>query len=147
MLINLNDYESFNAEKFLRKRQDRLEEKHRLEQKLRSLSPLPSINNESGVRGSDISDSTASRAAQELEIIDQINAIEECEMAYDYAMERLSPDEREVIKGLFEPHMPIWKFRHEWSQRHFMGDTMFYRERSRILNKFGEIIETDFELK
>lgn len=147
MFISLSDYENFNAEKFLRKREDRLREKQKLEEKLRSLSSLPSVNNETGIRGSDISDTTAARAEQELSIINQIDMIEECEMAYDYAMERLEPDEREVIKGLFEPQMPIWKFRHEWSRRHFMGDTMFYRERGRILNKFGEIIETDFELK
>ena len=147
MLTNLNDYETFDVEKFLRTRQKRLEEKERLEQELKNLSPLPAFNNESGVRGTDISDPTSVRAAEELSLIDKIEEIEECEEAYNYAMKCLEADEREIITGLFEPKMPIWKFRHEWSQRHFLGDTMFYRERERVLKKFGEVVESEFLLK
>lgn len=141
MRINLDEFKSFDSENFLRGRSKRLEERQKLEERLTALTPLPSINNESGVRGSDISDPTSVMASQEMEILDKIDSIDECEQAYNYALNQLYPEERELILSISEPKMSVWKFRIQWSHENFMGDTMFYKERERVLRKFGELID------
>ena len=143
--MRLEDYRRFDAELFLNDKKIWQERKKRLQSELDALSALPAVNNESGVRGSDISDPTASAASKKWELTNAIMEIEICEDAYRYSLSQLEPEEKELILGFFEPKIPIWKFRQRWQLSHGMGDTKMYKERSRILRKISDIIEEIIE--
>ena len=142
----LDEYKRFNAEMFLKGRKSRLEEKKRLQGQLDALSELPSVDNKTGVRSSVPSDPTANHAAAELELINRIEDIDICEEAYEYGMSRLTEDEQKLIKGFFEPKMPIWKFVRKWENEHYMGTTSVYKERRLALEKFSSEIEKKWGL-
>ncbi len=144
--MRLQGCKRFNPEEFLKNLNGWREEKKRLQEELNSMSELPSVNNITGVRGSDISDPTSAQAFRRMKIQKEIEDIEICEQAYEYAMKKLTQDEQDILKGFFEPSMPIWKFVRKWEKEHFVGTTLVYKARRLALNRFSEIIEETYDL-
>ena len=150
--MRLESCKHFNPEEFLRKLigtpsdSGWRDDKKKLQADLDSISELPSVNNITGIRGSEISEPTSTLALRRMKIQIEIDDIEMCEQAYEYAMAQLTQDERDIIKGFFEPTMPIWKFVRKWEEEHFVGSTMVYKARRLALKRFGEIIEEVYDL-
>lgn len=144
--MRLQSCKHFNPEEFMKNLKGWRKEKERLQDELDSISELPSINNITGVRGSEISDPTSTQALRRMKLQIEIDDIEICEQAYEYAMTKLTQDEQDIIKGFFEPKMPIWRFVRQWEKEHFVGTTMVYKARRLALKRFGEIIEEVYDL-
>ncbi|MDT3386256.1 MAG: hypothetical protein LIR46_00590 [Bacteroidota bacterium] len=121
------------------------EEKKKLQEQLDSIPLLPANQNESGVRGSDVSEPTAKLALKRLEIQDQIDDIERCEKVYDIAKARLTPDELEILQIFFEPKKPIWKAIDDYSGGNYVCRGIVYKRRRLLLEKLGRIIGGYFE--
>lgn len=140
----LERYQRFNPEEFLKDLKKMGEEKKRLELKLEETTQLPSINNESGVRSTNISRLTETQAIKRLIIQEEIDDIERCEAAHEKAMSELSEEDAELIRGFFMTEgKPIWKFRIEYAQKHFMGDTLIYKHRKKALRRYARNIEKE----
>ena len=135
----------FDTELFIKNLKEWRKEKERLIQELESMSELPSISNESGVRGTDISDPTARQAVKRLEIIEQIEDIEQCERVYEIAKKHLTPEELAVFNVFFEPKDPIWKEIDRYARGNYTCRMNMYRDRRKILEKLDTLIAREGE--
>ena len=108
------------------------------------MTELPSVNNPSGVRSSNISKPAETQAVRQIEIETEIADIDECIGVYEYAKAQLSPEEREVFTRFFEPTKPIWKEIDEYTHGNYTNRIEMYRRRWRILDKLDRIIEEKF---
>lgn len=137
----VNDYRPFAITKFLKDSRHWAERIKKLEQELEDLSPLPSVNNESGVRSSEPSDMTAKMALRRLEIAAEIEELRYNEEMLRYALKRLSEDERELINGFFFPKKAKGVFVWEYGRNHGMSERRVYTERDNVLRKLGDIVD------
>jgi hypothetical protein len=117
------------------------EEKKKLEDLLEETVQLSSVNNESGVRSGNISETTATQAIRRIQLKEKIQEIERCEEAHKTALSKLSEDDVELLDGFFNPKMPIWQFRIKYAETHFMGDTLIYKHRKQALKRYAKEIE------
>ena len=134
----------FDTELFIKRLKEWKQERDNLQQELESMSELPSVNNESGVRSSEISKPVEKQSVQEIDIESEISDIDECIGVYEYAKAQLSPEEREVFERFFEPKKPIWKEIDEYTHGNYTNRIEMYRRRWRILEKMDKIIEDKF---
>lgn len=135
----------FDTEMFIKQLKVWREEKRKLQDQLDSIPLLPSTENKSGVRGSDISEPTARIALKRLEIEEQIADIERCENVYDLAKARLTPDELEIFQMFFEPKKPIWRAIDDYSGGNYVCRGIVYKRRRLLLEKLDRIIGGYFE--
>lgn len=138
--MRLESCRRFDTEMFIKRLKDWREEKKRLERKLAEIPFLPSNGNESGVKGSDVSEPTARIALQRMEITDQIKDIERCERIYDLAKSHLTPDELEIFQIFFEPKKQIGVAIDEYCGGKYVCRGIVYKRRRRILEKLDRII-------
>ena len=142
--MRLESCRRFYTEKFIKNLREWKKDRERLLAELESMSELPSVNNESGVRSSDISKPVEKQSVQEIDIESEISDIDECIGVYEYAKAQLSPEEREVFERFFEPKKPIWKEIDEYTHGNYTNRIEMYRRRWRILEKMDKIIEDKF---
>lgn len=143
--MRLESCRRFDTERFIKQLKVWREEKKKLQEKLESMPLLPSTQNESGIRGGDVSDPTARLAIKRLEIIEQIEDIERCEKVYDLAKARLTPEELEIFQLFFEPKKPIWKAVDDYSGGNYVCRGIVYKRRRLLLEKLDRIIGSYFE--
>ena len=142
--MRLESCRRFDTEKFIKNLREWRKDREKLLAELESLSELPSVNNESGVRSSDISKPAETQAVRRIEIETEVSDIDECIGVYEYAKAQLSPEEREVFTRFFEPTKPIWKEIDENTHGNYTNRIEMYRRRWRILDKMDKIIEDKF---
>ncbi len=138
--MRLENCYHFDTEMFIRQLRTWRDEKKKLQAELDAITLLPSMNNESGVRGSDISEPTARIALRRMEITSQIDDIEECEAMYERAKGYLTPEELEIFQMFFEPKKPIWKSIDEYSGGNYVCRGLIYKRRRQVLEKLDGII-------
>lgn len=138
--MRLESCRHFDTELFIKNLKQWRKEKEKLKLELEEMSELPSINNESGVRGSDISDPTARQAIKRLEIIKQIDDIERCEAMYEMAKSHLTAEEMKIFLLFFEPTEPIWKGIDRYARENYTCRMNIYRERRKLLEKLDKVI-------
>lgn len=134
----------FDTELFIKRLKEWKQERDKLLRELESMSELPSVNNESGVRSSDISKPAETQAVRIIDIETEVSDIDECIGVYEYAKAQLSPEEREVFERFFEPKKPIWKEIDEYTHGNYTNRIEMYRRRWKILAKLDKIIEDKF---
>jgi len=137
----VDDCKHFNAEEFIKKIKKWRKDKEKLKMKLDAISPLPSSGNNAGIRGSQKSDPTLNQVLRRESILKEIEDIERAEEAYEYAKKQLSPEERKLFEGFFESETPNWKIVSDWQETHYIGSTLVYRERKRILRKIEKTLD------
>ena len=142
--MRLETCRHFDTEKFIKLLKEWREEREKYLKELESMTELPSVNNPSGVRSSNISKPAETQAVRQIEIETEIADIDECIGVYEYAKAHLSPEEREVFTRFFEPTKPIWKEIDEYTHGNYTNRIEMYRRRWRILDKLDRIIEEKF---
>ena len=143
--MRLESCRHFDTELFIKQLKVWKKEKEKLAERLEEIPLLSSTQNESGVRGSDISEPTARLAMMRIEITDQIKDIERCEKIYELAKSRLTPEELEIFQMFFEPKKPIWKAIDEYSGGNYVCRGIIYKRRRHVLEKLDIIIGEYFE--
>ena len=138
------DWRPFDIKSFLKASRYWKNEKERLEQELENTLYLPSVNNVTGVRSGNIAEPAAKTALRNLEIQAKIEEIRLNETMLDYALSKLSEDERSVIDGFFYPRKSIGVFVHDYGRKHGLCKDYVYAERERVLEKMRRIIEAEF---
>lgn len=116
----------------------------KLDQEMDALLTLPSIENSSGVRSSNISDMTAQTALRRLKIASQIEEIQLCKAMLDYALKRLPKDERELVNGFYFSNKARKVFVQEYGRRYGMCETYVYEKKTRVLQKMGDEILREY---
>lgn len=144
--MRLDDFRHFVADEFISELHKSKAKKDDLLSQLSEISELPGLSNETGIRGSGVSDPTASSASKRIKILAEIESIEECERAYDYAMSKLDPEERELIEDFTDPYSIKWKVCEKWKRKLYVSDTTLYEIRKKILVKIGESIDNHWNL-
>lgn len=139
-MTTLGSYNQFNIERFLKDRKRWESERKALTEKLEEISEIPAGGNGAGIKKTWVSDPTQRQAVLRSALKDKIAEIDRCLEAYEYVMSVLTDDERALIKGFFEPKMPIWKFVQRWEREHFCSETAVYKFRKRTLEKMGRIM-------
>lgn len=139
--MRLESCKRFDAEMFIKLLKSWREEKKKLQMELEEIPLLPSSVNESGVRGSDISEPTARLALRRLEILQNIEDIERCEAAYERAKAHLTSEELEIFNMFFEPKKPIWKAIDEYSGGNYVCRGIVYQRRRKVLEKLDRILD------
>ena len=142
--MRLESCRHFDTEKLIKHLKEWRKEREKYLAELEGMTELPSVNNPSGVRSSDISRPTEAQAVRRIEIETEIADIDECIGVYEYAKAQLSPEEREVFTRFFEPSKPIWKEIDEYTHGNYTNRIEMYRRRWRILDKLDRIIEDKF---
>ena len=142
--MRLESCRHFDTEKFVKHLKEWRKEREMYLTELEGLTELPSVNNPSGVRSSEISKPAEAQAVRRIEIETEIADIDECIGVYEYAKAQLSPEEREVFTRFFEPSKPIWKEIDEYTHGNYTNRIEMYRRRWRILDKLDRIIEDKF---
>ena len=138
--MRLESCRHFDTELFIKQLRKWREEKKKLQQALDDMPMLPSANNESGVRSTDISEPTARLALKRMQITDEIEDIERCEKAYELAKSRLTPDELEVFQIFFEPKKPIWVAIDEYSGGNYVCRGIVYQRRRKVIERMDAIL-------
>lgn len=136
----LESYKHFNAEEYIKSLRGIKQKRELLMQELDSLLELPAIDNNSGIKSTSVSDMTGNQAIRRVEITAELDEIDLCLSAYDYAKSRLSPDDREVIELFFEPTKPIWQEIEEYTSTHYICRVNLYKRRREALDKMAAII-------
>ena len=142
--MRLESCRHFDTEKLIKHLKEWRKEREKYLTELEGMTELPSVNNPSGVRSSDISKPTEAQAVRRIEIETEIADIDECIGVYEYAKAQLSPEEREVFTRFFEPTKPIWKEIDEYTHGNYTNRIEMYRRRWKILDKLDRIIEDKF---
>lgn len=142
--MRLESCRRFDTERFIKNLREWRKEREEFLAELESLSELPSVNNESGVRSSEISKPAETQAVRIIEIESEVSDIDECIGVYEYAKAQLSPEEKEVFERFFEPKKPIWREIDEYTHGNYTNRIEMYRRRWRILEKMDKIIEEKF---
>lgn len=135
----------FDTELFIKNLKTWKEEKRRLQLELESMPELPSVENKSGVRSTDVSDPTSRQAIRRIEIENEIEDIEKCERVYEIARKHLTPEELAVFKVFFEPKDPIWKEIDRFTRGNYTCRMNMYRDRRKILEKLDALIAKEGE--
>lgn len=142
--MRLESCRRFDTELFIKRLKEWRKDREKLLTELNSMSELPSANNPTGVRSSEISKPAERQAVRKIEIETEIADIDKCIGAYDCAKAHLTPEEREVFERFFEPKKPIWKEIDEYTHGNYTNRIEMYRRRWRILEKLDKIIEEKF---
>lgn len=142
--MRLESCRHFDTEKFIKHLKEWRKDREKLLTELESITELPSVNNTSGVRSSEVSKPAEKLAVRRIEIETEIADIDECIGVYEYAKAQLSPEEKEVFTRFFEPKKPIWKEIDEYTHGNYTNRIEMYRRRWRILDKLDKIIEDKF---
>lgn len=137
----LESFSHFNAEEFIKELKRLRKEKKKLQKKLEEISELPSIDNKSGIKGTEISNPTLNQVIKREKIREKIDEIERMERAYSYAKSKLTKDEKKLLEGFFESRSPNWRFVSKWQGEHYMGSTKTYTERKRVLRKIEALLD------
>lgn len=116
----------------------------KLNQKLEDISYLPSNNNETGIRGSDISEAPYRIALQRLKIQSEIEEIKLYKEMLRHGMKSLSDEETELINGFFYPKKEIGYFVHEYGRKYGIRERGVYEKRERVLEKMRNAIESKY---
>lgn len=115
-----------------------------LEQQLEDISYLPSSNNETGIRGSNISEPPYSITLERQKIQAKIDEIKANEAMLDYGMKRLAKDEIELINGFFFPKKRIGVFVQEYGRKYGIRERGVYDKRKYVLEKLRMEIESKY---
>ena len=142
--MRLESCRHFDTELFVKRLKEWRKDREKLLAELESMSELPSVNNPTGVRSSEISKPAETQAVRMIEVMTEIEDIDECIEVYEYAKAQLTTEEREVFERFFEPKKPIWKEIDEYTRGNYTNRIEMYRRRWRILAKMDRIIEDKF---
>ena len=138
------DWRPFNIEKFLKASAEWDTKLEILEQNLEDIPYLPSSNNETGIRGSNISEPPYTITLQRQKIQAQIDEIKRYKEMLDYGMKRLTEDERALIDGFFYPKRPIGIFVEQYGRKYGIRERGVYEKRKRVLEKLRWDIESKY---
>ena len=144
--MRLQNCRHFDTKLLIKNLKDWRKEKKKLMDELASISELPSIENKSGIRGTDISDPTSSLAIRRETIRREIEDITLAEEAYEYGKSQLTEEELEVFLRFFEPKKAIWREIEEYTGSNYICRVNMYKERWKILDKMDELIEKKYFL-
>ena len=146
-MYRVSDYSNqFNIVKFLEDHRRFKEERDKLQKKLDGISLLPSKNTDvTGVRGGGKSSPTEKLAEQRMSLEDDINELDFLMDMYDFAFERLTPREQDVI-GLFyssKRSNPIRRI--AYCRRYYTNESdMYSKDKPQAVNHFRLIIEENY---
>ena len=138
------DWRPFDIKSFLKASRHWKEDRARLEQELKDLSYLPSINNESGVRSGNVGEPTAQIAMRRLKISAEIDKISRNEEMLNTALKTLTEDERTLVSGFYYPKKMIRVFVQEYGRKHGLCKDYVYAEKDRVLEKMRRVIEHNY---
>lgn len=138
------DWRPFDIKSFLKASKHWKNERERLETELKNILYLPSVTNESGVRSGNIAEPAAKTAIKTIELESKIDEIKHYEEMLDFALGKLTTDERALIDGFFYPKKTIGVFVHDYGRKHGLCKDYVYAERERILRKLRRIIENEY---
>lgn len=134
------DFIKFDVERFLKSRNKWKEEIANLENELRELPMLPSVDNESGVRSSNISDLTARLGEKRISLEIKIAENNELERIYTKVVNSLDDDEKTLLNGFFAPTEPIYRFVDRYAEEKMMCVPYVYKARRELIQKIADII-------
>ena len=137
-------WQHFDILSFLKASKDWDDDLKKLQTELDNISYLPAGGNESGVRGSDISEPPYRIAVRELEIQAEMEEILLNKEILKYALNKLTEDEKDLINGFFYPKKRISVFVYEYGRRRGLSKTLVYDERTKVLDKLRRIIEAEY---
>lgn len=138
------EWRPFDIKSFLKASRHWKEDRRKLEQELKDLLYLPSINNESGVRSGNIAEPAAQIAMRRLKISEEIDKISRNEEMLDTALKSLTEDERVLVSGFYYPKTYIGVFVQEYGREHGLCKDYVYAERDRVLEKMRRVIEHNY---
>ena len=130
----------FDIKSFLKASRHWDEDLKKLNEELSDLPYLPAVDNKTGVRRSDISDTVAQIAHRRLKIQDRIDEILLDKEMLDYAFKTLTEDERSLIDGIFYPKKKIGVFVQEYGHEHGLSERSVHYAKDRILNRMKDAI-------
>ena len=116
----------------------------KLREELENMPELPSVDNKTGVRSSEPSDLTAQTALRRLKILAEIEEILLDKEMLNYALKRLTEDERALIDGVYFPKKKVSIFVQEYGLKHGMCDRNVYYEKDRVLDKMEQMIHKEY---
>ena len=134
----------FDIKSFLKESRHWKEDKERLQQEMDARLTLPSVENSSGVRSTEVSDITARTALRRLEIQAEIEDILLNEEILAYAIKRLTEDERALFNGFYRPKKKIGVFVEEYGKQHGLCRDYVYDAREAMLDKMRILIEGEY---
>lgn len=138
--MKVTDFIRFDVEKFLKSRSKWQEKITILENELKELPMLPSVDNESGVRSSNISDLTARLGDKRMKLEEEIAENYELERLYRKVVNSLDDDEKTLLQGFFAPTEPIYRFVDRYAEDKMICIPYVYRARREMLEKITDII-------
>lgn len=137
-------WQHFDILPFLESSKHWQDDLRKLQNELDNISYLPAGGNETGVRGSDISETPYSITLQKLKIQAGINKIKKDMGMLDYGLKCLTEDEKELIDGFFYPKKAKGVFVYEYGRKHGLCKTLVYDKRTKVLDKLRRIIEAEY---
>lgn len=145
-MYRVRDYcNQFNIVKFLENRYAFLRRRRELETKLENISYLPSKSDDSGVRGSNISELPASIALRRMAIDEEIAEINRLLEMYDYCYAKLTEREQDVITLFFSEHKSTPITRTAYCRKYATNETDLYsKDKPSAIAHFKELIETHY---
>lgn len=136
----MNRYITFNVEQFMRDSSDWKSKLEGLYAELESITEIRGASGETHSCGS-ISNPTQNTALRRQEIEEKIQRIEDYQAAFEFAWDRISEYDREMITGFFFAPGPIYEFVRIWCQDKASNERYCYRDRNAALNHFRVQIE------
>lgn len=115
-----------------------------LQDELDGISYIPAGGNDTGIRGSDISEPPYTITVQELQIQAEMEEIKLNKEMLKYALKQLTEDERALIDGFFYPKKTMRVFVREYGAKYGLSDTLVYDKRTKVLDKLRRIIEAEY---
>lgn len=134
----------FPIRKFLKESKKWDDKIKKLKEELESMSELPSVDNQTGVRSGNISDLTGQTALRELKIQAEIEELLLNKEILRHGINTLTEDERALYDGFYNPKKRIGVFVEEYGKAHGMCDRTVRYEKDRMLEKLRITIEKDF---
>ena len=136
----MNRYIKFDVEQFMR---DSIEWDDKLKKLNDELESIPEIRGASGEIHScgSISNPTQNTALSRQEVEEKIQRIVNYQAAFQYAWDRVSDYDREMITGFFFAPGPIYEFVRLWVKANASNERYCYRDRNAALNHFRTQIE------
>lgn len=136
----MNRYIKFDVEQFLR---DSTGWKKQLEGLNAELESITEIGGSGGgvPSGGNISNPTQNTVLRRQDIEAKITRITDYQEAFEYAWDRISEYDKDMITGFFFASGPIYDFVNVWCQEKASNAQYCYRDRNAALNHFRTRIE------
>ena len=145
-MYRVSDYSNqFNIHKFLDDHRRFAVVKKKLVAKLETISYLPSKTDDTGIRGSNKSELTASLAMRRMVIEEEIAEIDKLIELYDTCFNKLTEREQDVIALFFSAERSTPIKRQAYCRKYLTNETDLYsRDKPDAIDHFRRLIEEQF---